>query len=413
MANEITVRTDLELGVWQGLGGAITEATAYNFAKLSPQKQRQLLNAYYGKGGLDYNWGRISIGSNDFCLKPFEYTERSDLKDFSIEHDRQYLIPLLQKILSQKSLKIVASPWSPPSCLKLTFPGKLGSVLKPWCFDAYAKYLRKWIESYQKEGIDINFITPQNEPHAVQIWESCLYSYRAQRKLAYKYLARELKDYQAQILLWDHNKNELTKTADKLLSGKFATGYGIAEKIAGIGYHWYDGVFPGQMWQVRQKYPDILMLSTEMSCGFSPYDPREWQHDANLYLRELFSDINAGTNAWIDWNMLLDWRGGPTYCDNFLKSPVILNQSDDDFVLTPIYEALRRFAKLFPADSEVVRCEYDSNKIVATARKTKKGYKVVVANISDQRQEVVIKLGEQKKTLLIAKSEIIGGDMWT
>ena len=72
MKNEIIVQADMELGMWQGLGGAITEATAYNFSMLSSARKRQLLEAYYGKDGLDYRWGRLSIGSNDFCLYFYE-----------------------------------------------------------------------------------------------------------------------------------------------------------------------------------------------------------------------------------------------------------------------------------------------------------------------------------------------------
>ena len=53
MSIKITVRKDIELGVWQGLGGAITEATAYNFSKLSKDKQQKLIDAFYGKNGLE------------------------------------------------------------------------------------------------------------------------------------------------------------------------------------------------------------------------------------------------------------------------------------------------------------------------------------------------------------------------
>ena len=79
---EIKVRTDIKLGTWQGIGGAITEAVAYNFAKLSPAKQRKFLDAYFGKDGADYRWVRISIGSNDFCLAPYQYTKRPTSKRF-------------------------------------------------------------------------------------------------------------------------------------------------------------------------------------------------------------------------------------------------------------------------------------------------------------------------------------------
>lgn len=40
MATKIIIRKEVELGTWQGMGGAITEATAYNFTKLSSKKQQ-------------------------------------------------------------------------------------------------------------------------------------------------------------------------------------------------------------------------------------------------------------------------------------------------------------------------------------------------------------------------------------
>ena len=402
MVTEILIKDNIELGIWQGIGGAITEATAYNYAKLNPSKKRQLLDAYFSKNGLDYRWGRLSIGGNDFCLKPYEYTKRVDLSDFSIKHDEKWVLPMLGDILRRKNLCLVATPWSPPKCMKLTL-GNF-SVLKPWCYDEYAKYIRKWLEEYAKKGVKINYLTPQNEPRAAQIWESCVYSYSAQRKLAYKYLVKELDDYSIQLLLWDHNKKRLAKVADKLLRGK---EYGRTKKIAGLCYHWYNGIFPDKMWQVRQKYPEIMMLCSEMCCGFSPYDEEEWQNDARLYLRELFADINTGASAWIDWNMLLSWQGGPSYCKNFVKSPIILNKTEDDYILTPIYHALKKFATLFPAGSEVVRCEYDSDDIVAIVRKTKAGYKVVIANVSNQKQKVEVVLDGKAKELVLAKAGII------
>ena len=389
MSIEITIRKDLPLGVWRGMGGAITEATAYNFAKLSPAKQKQLLDAYYGKNGLDYRWGRIPIGSCDFCLEPFEYTKRSDLADFSIAHDEKYLLPMLRKVNKMKMLTFVAAPWSPPRCLKIPPMRRFGARLKPWRYATYAEYLRKWLNAYKKEGITIDYLSPQNEPFARQIWESCRYSFRAQRKLA-KYL----ETLGPKLLLWDHNKQHLAKVADELLPKTSA---------AGLCYHWYDGTHPEQMWAVRQKYPDAMLVSSEMCCGFSNYDEAAWQNDARLYLGELLADINCGTCAWIDWNMLLDYRGGPSYCNNFVKSPVILNEAGDDFILTPIYKALKQFAKFFPAGSEVIRCEFDSRDIVAVARKTKRGYEIVVANLTDSAQDITV----ESKTITLKPSEII------
>ncbi len=393
----------MELGAWQGLGGAITEATAYNFSKLSTAKKRQLIDAYYSEDGLDYRWGRLSIGSNDFCLKPYEYTKRADLSDFSIEHDEKWVIPMIKEVVKKKDVQFMASPWSPPGFMKLGIDRYNYSLLKPWCFGDFAKYIRMWLDAYKEHKIDFSYITIQNEPRARQIWESCIYSFRAQRRLAYKYLTNELKNYDTQILMWDHNKKKLGKVADKLFMGE----YGKDKKVAGLCFHWYDGIFPEEIWKVRRKYPDVLMMSSEMSCGFSPYDEDEWQKDAKLYLRELFADINAGASAFIDWNMLLSWEGGPSYCENYLKSPIILNKKGDDFILTPIHRALKEFAKLFPAGSKVVRLEYDSDDVVAVCRKVGSHYEVVIANVSNEEQEVTIKLKNKIKTYTVRENEIV------
>ena len=399
MSIEITIRKDIELGTWEGLGGAITEATAYNFFKLKKPQREKLLQAYYGRDGLDYRWGRISIGSNDFCLESYEYTRRPSLRDFSILHDKRWVLRMLKQILAEKDLQLIASPWSPPACLKTTHFQRLGGHLKPWRYRTYARYLRKWLDAYREEGVDFRYLTPQNEPRAIQVWESCVYSFRAQRRLAYRYLAPALEGTDTQILLWDHNKKQLSAVADKLLRHS-------NPKVAGLCYHWYDGTCPEEMWAVRQKYPDIVMLGSEMCVGFSPYDPADWATAANPYYYEIFSDINTGATAFLDWNMLLDWRGGPSYCQNYVKSPVILNEQGDDFILTPIYDALKKFAKLYPAGSKIIRCDYESKDVAAIARKTKTGYEAVVANVSGGEQEVEIKLGKTKKSLKLLPLEI-------
>ena len=398
MSTKIVIRKDIELGAWQGLGGAITESTAYNFSKLSKDKRQKLIDAYYGKNGLDYRWCRLSIGSNDFCLEPYQYTRKTSLRDFNILHDKRWVLRMLKPVLQQKDLQIIASPWSPPACLKTTHLQRFGGHLKPWRYRTYARYIRKWLDAYGTEGVKIRYITPQNEPRAVQVWESCVYSYRAQRRLA-KRLASALDGLDTQILLWDHNKKELTKVADQLLKEP-------NPKVAGLCYHWYEGTCPEQMWQVRQKYPDIVMLGSEMCVGFSPYDPQDWATAANPYYYEIMSDINTGAIAFLDWNMLLDWQGGPSYCQNYVKSPVILNEKGDDFILTPIYDALKKFNQLFPAGSQIVRCDYESKDVAAIARKTKTGYKAIIANVSGVDQDVVIQLSGKKQKLTLKPLEI-------
>ena len=411
------IQEDNELAVWQGLGGAITEATAYNFSKLSKQKQKKLLDAYYGKDGLRYNWCRISVGSNDFCLAPYEYTKEKDLSDFSIKHDKKYVIPMIRDALEyNKDLIFLAAPWSPPAFFKYIPKTRFGGRLKFWRYADYANYLARWIESYEEEGIKIKYLSPQNEPRAYQIWESCVYGFRGQRKLAYGFLAETLVKYDVKMLLWDHNKQQLSKVADKLLSKE-------SSMVAGICYHWYTGTFEDEMWRAYEKHRDKMFVSSEMCCGFSPYDEKDWQKDANLYLGELFSDINSGASAFVDWNMLLDAQGGPSYCKNYVKSPVILNETGDDFILTPIYNALLKFSKVFPAGSRAVRCERlekiaehpkaslrnptRPDDVVMIARKDEQGKVIaILTNVSNKKQKAKILSSKKTYEIELEKNEI-------
>ena len=102
-----------------GFGGAITESVGFSFSKLPQEKKENLINDYFSKEGLNYTLARVPIGSCDFSIKPYSYTSKRNLSDFSIEKDKQYIIPMLQKAKSvNQDLSLFASPWSPPWFMK-------------------------------------------------------------------------------------------------------------------------------------------------------------------------------------------------------------------------------------------------------------------------------------------------------
>ena len=102
--NVININIDNEQQQWLGMGGAITEASGYIYFLLNEDKRKEFITSYYSIDGLNYNIGRISIGSNDFSLKSYEYTKKKDLSDFSIKEDYNYIIPLLTDIYKQKKI---------------------------------------------------------------------------------------------------------------------------------------------------------------------------------------------------------------------------------------------------------------------------------------------------------------------
>ncbi|MGB0431656.1 MAG: glycosyl hydrolase, partial [Bacteroidia bacterium] len=85
-----------------GIGGAITDASAEVFAKLSEANQKELIKAYFDKNeGLGYNIIRTSIHSCDFSSGSFTYVKEGDesLETFNIDHDREFRLPMIKKAL--------------------------------------------------------------------------------------------------------------------------------------------------------------------------------------------------------------------------------------------------------------------------------------------------------------------------
>ncbi|MEZ3447152.1 MAG: glucosylceramidase, partial [Lachnospiraceae bacterium] len=74
-----------------GMGGALTEAAAYTYSRMSAEKKQQLLALYFGDGN-DYNFCRLHIQSCDFALGNYAYVEDAqdrELNSFSIERDQK------------------------------------------------------------------------------------------------------------------------------------------------------------------------------------------------------------------------------------------------------------------------------------------------------------------------------------
>ena len=105
-----------------GIGGAITDASAETFYKMPKNKQKEILDAYYGKNGLGYTVVRTSMNSCDFSSDSYTYVQDNDtaLKTFNVAHDEKYKIPLIkeaQKAIG-KDFTFYFSPWSPPAWMK-------------------------------------------------------------------------------------------------------------------------------------------------------------------------------------------------------------------------------------------------------------------------------------------------------
>lgn len=359
-----------------GFGGAITEAAGYAFSKLPQEKKENLINDYFSKEGINYSIVRLSIGSCDFSIKSYSYASKRNLSDFSIEKDKQYITPFLKSAVEKNpNLSLLASPWSPPWFMKNTRLLIFGGKLRSLCRQAWADYFVKYIQAYKNEGFDIKYLTVQNEPNAIQKWESCLYDSKHEADFAINYLYPTLKNnnIDAKILIWDHNKDRVYSRAKEEFSIE-----GSNEAISGMAFHYYSGDHYENLKLFKDLYPDKLLIHTECCTGYSGSKQCDEIPNAELYAHEIIGDLNSGTNAFIDWNIMLDHEGGPNHKKNFCNSPCMLNEDASDYIKNLTYYYIGHFSKYIQISAERIAYSKYTDKLELTAFKNPDNSIIVV-----------------------------------
>ncbi|TBN03688.1 glycosyl hydrolase [Hyunsoonleella flava] len=344
-----------------GIGGAITDASAEVFAKLSEDKQEELLNAYYSEDGIDYNIIRTSIHSCDFSSKSHTYIEEGDtsLTTFSIEEDKKFRIPMIKKAtnLIKDDLVFYASPWSPPAFMKTNKNMLQGGKLLPEYYQTWADYFVKFIEAYEAEGIPVWGVTIQNEPMAKQRWESCIYSAEEERDFLKNNLGPTFEKAgfaDKNIVVWDHNRDLISHRANTIFEDPEAAKYAW-----GIGFHWYETWTGGDpkydnLKNIKASFPTKNLLFTE-GCQekFSEAHYFRWSN-AERYGNSMINDFNSGTVGWTDWNILLDETGGPNHVQNLCFAPIHADTRTNELIYTPSYYYIGHFSKFIKPNARRV-----------------------------------------------------------
>ncbi len=199
-----------------------------------------------------------------------------------------------------------------------------GGKLKEEYYDAWARLLVKYVEAYEKEGLPISRMTLQNEPAAVQKWDSCVFTAEEERRFACDYLRKRLDEAgygHVKLNMWDHNKDLILERTKGTLSDEEAD-----RAIQGIAFHWYSGDHFEALQAVRDKYPHKELIFTEGCVEYSRFSKRNQMDFAESYGHALIGDLNAGMNGFIDWNILLDEQGGPNHVKNFCDAPVMYDR---------------------------------------------------------------------------------------
>ena len=392
-----------------GIGGAITDASSEVFATLNKEQQEEFLQAYFGKNGINYTIIRTSIHSSDFGLGSHTYVDEGDaaLKTFSIEKDKEKRIPFIKRAIEliEDDLVFYASPWSPPAFMKTNKNMLRGGKLLPEFRQAWANYYAKFIKAYEDEGIPVWGLTIQNEPMAVQRWESCIYTAEEERDFLKNYLGPTLEKEglgDKKIVVWDHNRDLISERANTIFEDPEASKYAW-----GIGFHWYEtwtGGLPkyDNLKNIKESFPSKNMLFTE-GCqeGFDTERMHYWPN-AERYGNSMINDFNSGVVGWTDWNILLDERGGPNHVQNFCFAPIHANTKTSELTYTPTYFYIGHFSKFINPGAKRVSTTTSRTSLESTSFLNSDGSLVtVVMNKTDAKINYKLAVGNLESVIEI------------
>lgn len=330
---------------FEGFGGAFTEAAAHSWQQLPEDRRQAFLDAYFGPEGLRYTQGRVHIGSCDFALGNYACMDEPEDVAFHTERDDETLIPMIQAAqrTAGRPVALLLSPWSPPGFMKTNGEMNHGGKLKPEYRALWATCMAKYAAHYRAAGCDVRRISVQNEPAAVQTWDSCIYSGAEEGEFAADFLAPALAESgcgDVRILAWDHNKDILVYRAGDTLPVP-----GAAACVSGFALHWYTGDHFDALRTVKKLWPEKELWFTEGCVEYSRFDGMTPLQKAEMYAHDILGNLNGGISGSIDWNLLLDAKGGPNHVGNFCEAPVMLTEDGQDFAVMSEYYYIGQFSR--------------------------------------------------------------------
>ena len=408
--------------------GTCFNELGWDALNLLPLEQQDIVlrNLFSPDGELRFSMGRIPMNANDYARNWYSCDEVPGdfrLKYFNIERDKTTLIPYIKKAQHvNPNMTFWASPWSPPSWMKVnhyySVKSKAGAnqlpieaeialyegadnlnkrfypkqvavndyfIQDPRYLQTYADYFCKFISAYQEEGVPVSRVMFQNEPWAYSIYPACAWTPQGIIRFNVEYLAPTLKKKHSdvQLYLGTLNTNRI-ELVDEVLSDPR-----MKDAVEGIGFQWWGGqVLP----EIRKKYPDYKYMQTEGECGSGTFDWKAAEHTFKLVNHYL----GNGCEEYTIWNAILCDAGtsGWGWKQNAL---IRVDSKTGTATYTPEYYAVKHFSNKVVSGTKVLQFkETDEDKLPAIVFLTpEKKYLVVAANFNDESKELTIQLEDK------------------
>jgi glucosylceramidase len=390
---DVTVNDTAAAQAWDGFGAAFNELgwTYLNTTAL----QTQAMQLLFGTNGAHFAWGRIPMGASDYAVSRYTDDDTgtdptantggtnrpaadTSMANFSLTRDGQNLIPYIKAAQAVNSgLRFWSSPWTPPVWMKTgydTTAGGSGTAKKPSYFDggtfvnsaanltAYAQYYTKFVQGYKAQGINIELVSPQNEPGYEQNYPSCLWDKATYTTWIGQYLGPAMQTLGVKVMLGTlSNNGDSSRTdldiATAVLADNTAKGF---VTVAGAQWGVLDAVNGGT------KFGNLPIWATEHKCGNYPWNPSGYPAYNST---QAPNDLAYGVESWgyirdaitkgkvtsySAWNMVLNKTGLGNDTSRDWKQDALLVVDGGAITQTPAYYVFRHFSQFVDPKATVV-----------------------------------------------------------
>ena len=390
-SNTITVTPARKFQDVLGFGAAFTDAACYTFNRLSANERESIFHELFHPDAMGLNVCRTCVGSSDYATKVYSYDEGDpdpELKRFSIDHDKQYILPILREARRvNPDLFLFSSPWSPPGWMK---PNKsmLGGNMRREFMPSYANYFLKFLQAYEEEGVPIQAITVQNEVDTDQDGRmpACIWPQEYEADFVRQNLgpAFEKAGVKTKIWLVDHNYNLWGRAIGELETAD------VRRYSNAIAWHGYVGQ-PEWMDRVREVYPDVEMYWTE---GGPDYTRPDYATDWCSWSKTFTGILRHWCRSITGWNLALDEKGrpniGPFSCGGLVtvhSETKEVTRSGQHAAFMHYSSRIRRGARRFDSQSRSATVDH-------VALENPDGERVLVLTNPGAQQTVSIELGK-------------------